>query len=61
MNNLKCEIFQIIVEPTIKLMYHLKEHNKKLIRGSKSDELEGGGQAHLISDGDLQLVCEVNG
>ena len=46
-------------EPTLKLMYHLKEHNKNLVRGSKSDELES--PTHSISDGDLQLVCEING
>jgi len=48
-----------LVEPTLKLMYHLKEHNKNLHKGSMSDELES--QPHAINDGDLQLVCEING
>lgn len=47
-------------EPTLKLMYHLKEPNKKLVRGSKSDELDAASPSK-IADGDLQLVCEIHG
>lgn len=41
-------------------MYHLKEHKSKA-KISNPDQIKTDDQTHLISDGDLQLVCEING
>jgi hypothetical protein len=53
-----------IVKPHVNIMYHLREHGKahqksgtgKLISFPNTSE-----ENHLINEGDLQFVCEING